>query len=109
MPFGKPVNFDEFGALLAARGPYLEWHNTIKAGSACAAGLSVCRSLRNFRLQFPDGTLKPNHKTILSRLQANSKPNPRFPKQKDNVDTIVDPSEFRQLLVKALDLLPDTL
>ena len=30
VPFGRPVNFDEFGALLAARGPYLEWHNTIK-------------------------------------------------------------------------------
>jgi hypothetical protein len=32
VPFGKVVNFDEFGALLAARGPYLEWHNTIKVG-----------------------------------------------------------------------------
>eukprot|EP00750_Incisomonas_marina_P020828 INCI4095.1.p1 GENE.INCI4095.1~~INCI4095.1.p1 ORF type:complete len:575 (+),score=81.77 INCI4095.1:114-1838(+) len=41
VPFGKPVNFDEFGALLAARGPYLEWHNTIKAGFVCGAGFCV--------------------------------------------------------------------
>ena len=48
-------------------------------------------------------------KTIVALCQANSKPNPRFPKQKDNVDTIVDPAEFRELLGKALDLLPDSL
>lgn len=30
VPFGGMVNFDEFGAILSQRGPYLEWHNTIK-------------------------------------------------------------------------------
>ena len=36
VPYGKVVNFDEFGALLAARGPYVEWHNPRKVHLTCA-------------------------------------------------------------------------
>lgn len=28
VPFNASVNFNEFGALLKGRGPYMEWHNS---------------------------------------------------------------------------------
>jgi hypothetical protein len=43
--------------------------------------------------------------TTYVHCKANSVENPRFPRQQDNVDTIVDPAEFRVLLQTALDRL----
>lgn len=44
VPFGKMVNYDEFGSILKARGPYLEWHNEIQVlFYDCAASRSAVR------------------------------------------------------------------
>jgi hypothetical protein len=45
------------------------------------------------------------HDNKKQHKQENSVANPRFRNQRDNVDTVVDPSEFRDLLRDALALL----
>ena len=44
VPFGRRVNFDEFGLILRARGPYLEWHNTLERNSRLPRGENPANS-----------------------------------------------------------------
>jgi protein O-GlcNAc transferase len=40
VPYKSLVNYDEFGQILQARGPYLEWHNEMAANSVTPPGMA---------------------------------------------------------------------
>lgn len=65
VPYKAPLNFHEFGTVLRARGPYIEWHNMHKENTVVAAST---------------------------------------PQPESNQDTRVLPSEFRELVTRALGM-----